>query len=97
MKARIYQPAKTAMQSGRAKTRLWLLEFDAAEARFVEPLMGWTGAHGTASQVTLKFESQELAVAYAEKHGIEYEVEQPQERKLARRAYSDNYAYNRVR
>ena len=86
MKARIYQPAKTAMQSGRAKTRLWLLEFDAAEARFVEPLMGWTGANGTASQVTLKFESQELAVAYAEKHGIEFEVEQPHERKLARRA-----------
>ncbi len=97
MKARIYQPTKTAMQSGRAKTKLWLLEYDAANARFVEPLMGWTGATGTMGQLTLKFESKELAIAYADKHGIAYDVEEPHERKLARRAYADNYAFNRVR
>lgn len=97
MKARIFQPAKTAMQSGRRLTRRWRLEFDAADARFVEPLMGWTGAKGTLGQLTLEFDSREAAVAYAEKHGIAYDLEQPQERKLARRAYADNFAYNRIR
>lgn len=96
-KARIYQPAKTAMQSGRAKTRQWLLEYDAADARFVEPLMGWTGANGTLSQLTLKFDTLDEAKAYADKRGIDYEVELPQERRLARRAYADNFAYTRLR
>jgi len=97
MKARIYQPAKTAMQSGRANTRGWRLDFDTAEARFVEPLMGWTGSAGTLSQLTLKFETREAAIAHAEKHGIPYEVEEPHTRILARRNYADNFAFNRVR
>jgi hypothetical protein len=97
MKARIYQPAKTAMQSGRARTRHWVLEFDAAESRFVEPLMGWTGARGTGSQLLLRFQSREEAVAYAEKHGLAYEVEEPQARILYRRAYADNFSFTRIR
>jgi hypothetical protein len=97
MKARIYQPAKTAMQSGRAQTRQWRLEYDAADARFVEPLMGWTGARNTLGQVALRFDSKEAAIAYAEKHKIEYEVEEPQVRKLNRRAYADNFAATRIR
>ncbi|WP_430398713.1 ETC complex I subunit [Ferrovibrio sp.] len=97
MLARIYQPAKTAMQSGRAKTKQWVLEYDAAGNRFVEPLMGWTGSTTTLGQLVLKFDSKELAIAYAEKRGIAYEVEEPHERILARRAYADNYAFNRVR
>lgn len=96
-KARIYQPTKTAMQSGKARTRQWILEYDTAEARFVEPLMGWTGAVGTLGQLTLKFDSRDEAVAYAEKHRIAYEVEEPQVRKLNRRAYADNFAFTRIR
>ncbi len=97
MLARIYQPTKTAMQSGRAKTRQWVLEYDSAGNRFVEPLMGWTGSTTTLGQLMLKFDSKEQAIAFAEKRGIPYEVEEPHERTLARRAYSDNYAFNRVR
>ncbi|MBX3456693.1 ETC complex I subunit [Ferrovibrio sp.] len=97
MKARIYQPPKTAMQSGRAQTHGWRLDYDTADARFVEPLMGWSGSEGTLSQVTLKFDTKEAAISYAERKGIPYDVEEPHERKLARRAYADNYAFNRVR
>lgn len=97
MKARIYQPAKTAMQSGKAQTRKWRLEYDTADARFVEPLMGWTGARSTLGQLNLRFDSKEAAIAYAEKHKIDYEVEEPQQRKLIRKAYADNFSYTRIR
>jgi len=97
MKARIYLPAKTAMQSGRAKTHEWLLEYDAAAARFVEPLMGWTGADGTMSELVLRFPTKEAAIAYAEKHGVEYELEEPRARRIPRRAYADNFSYTRIR
>lgn len=96
-KARIYQPTKTAMQSGRAGTQQWVLEYDTADGRFVEPLMGWTGAAGTLGQLVLKFGSKKDAVAYADKKGIAYDIEEPQERKLNRRAYADNFAYTRIR
>ena len=97
MKARIYQPAKTAMQSGRAQTRKWRLEYDTAAGRFVEPLMGWTGARGTLGQLNLRFDSKEAAIAYAEKHRIPYEVDEPQPRKPSRKAYADNFSYTRIR
>ena len=97
MKARIYQPAKTAMQSGRAQTRKWRLEYDTADSRFVEPLMGWTGARGTLGQLNLRFDSKEAAIAYAEKHKIPYEVDEPQQRKPCRKAYADNFAFTRLR
>src|SRR3546814_9766426 len=71
MKARIYQPTKTAMQSGKALTRQWRLDYDTAGSRFVEPLMGWTGANGTMSQLALSFDSRAEAEAYARKHGID--------------------------
>ena len=97
MKARIYQPAKTAMQSGRAKTHSWVLEFDVSDRRFVEPLMGWSGARDTLGQLTLRFPTQEAAVAYANRHGIEFDLELPHQRKLARRAYADNFSFTRIR
>jgi hypothetical protein len=97
MKARIYKPAKTAMQSGMARTHLWRLEFDAAGTRFIEPLMGWTGTTTTRDQSILRFESKEAAIAYALKHGIEFEVEEPHQRILNRRAYADNFSYTRIR
>lgn len=97
MKARIYQPTKTAMQSGRANTRGWRLDFDTSDARYVEPLMGWTGTAGTLSQLSMTFETKENAIAYAEKHGIAYDLEEPHQRRLVRRNYADNFAFNRVR
>ena len=74
MRARIYQPAKTAMQSGTAKTHLWVLEFAPASEREVDPLMGWTSSSDTQSQVRLRFESREAAETYATEKGIEYDV-----------------------
>ncbi|MFC3677327.1 ETC complex I subunit [Ferrovibrio xuzhouensis] len=97
MKARIYQPTKTAMQSGKALTRQWQLDYDTAGSRFVEPLMGWTGANGTLSQLALSFDSRAEAEAYARKHGIPYEVEEPQARKVIRKTYADNFAFTRIR
>ncbi len=97
MVARIYRPAKTAMQSGRARTKGWCLEFEPAEARHIDPLMGWSGSGDMLGQLRLQFESREQAVAYAEKHGIAYEVAEPQARKQRIKAYADNFAYNRIR
>ena len=97
MKARIYQPTKTAMQSGRAKTHQWVLEYDVSERRFVEPLMGWSGARDTLGQLYLKFDTKEAAIAYAERNGIPFDVEEPQARRPATRLYSDNFSFSRIR
>ncbi len=96
MSARIYRPAKSAMQSGKANTRRWRLEFRADSARRPDPLMGWTSIDGTQSQVRLEFDTKEQALAYAEKHGIDASVHDPHERKLKLRAYADNFAFKRV-
>jgi hypothetical protein len=96
MTARIYRPAKTAMQSGQAKDR-WLLEHEPAAARSVEPLMGWTSSTDMPSQVKLWFDSAEDAVAYAERNGIAYRVERQAPAKPRRgMSYSDNFKFNRV-
>jgi len=95
MTARIYKPAKTAMQSGQANTKAWALDFEPEEPRKVEPLMGWTSSGDMRQQVRLRFASKEEAVAYCERHGIAYQVF---EVKLAARrtiSYSDNFAFNR--
>ncbi len=96
MFARIFKPAKTAMQSGKAKTARWVLEFEAEAARRIDPLMGWTSADETTpGQVRLYFESEEDAVAYAEKHGLPYRVEAPRAPAIKPKAYSDNFAFRR--
>lgn len=97
MRARIYQPARNAMQSGQAKTKTWMLDFAPDEAREIDPLMGWTGSGDTQSQVRLKFESREAAEAYAKENGIAYEVTEPHKRKPNIRAggYGENFATNR--
>ncbi len=97
MVARIYQPARNAMQSGQAKTREWILEFAPSERRVKDPLMGWTGSGDTQSQVRLTFESKEEAVSYAQKHGIAHSVELPKKRAHIIRpgGYGDNFAYAR--
>lgn len=91
MKARIYQPAKTAMQSGRANTRRWVLEFEPERGKFVEPLMGWTGSVHTQGQVRLRFPSEEAAVAYCERNKIPYQVIRPQARKPKIQSYAENF------
>jgi hypothetical protein len=95
MRARIYQPPKTAMQSGRAGTDHWALEFEPASARRPDPLMGWIGSADTQTQVRLTFETREEAVSFAEKNGIEYELELPQVRRVKPKAYADNFRYGR--
>ncbi|WP_169569261.1 ETC complex I subunit [Sneathiella limimaris] len=94
--ARIYRPAKNAMQSGRGKLKKWVLEYSPSAARFADPLMGWTGSSDMNSQVTLKFDDKESAIAFCEAKGIEFQVIEPKERKLNIKAYADNFASNRV-
>ena len=97
MRARIYQPAKTAMQSGVGKTKLWVLEYAPASERSVDPLMGWTSSSDTQTQVKLRFDSREAALAYAAEHGIEAEVQEPKPRKavIRPRGYGENFATDR--
>ena len=97
MRARIYQPAKTAMQSGVGKTKLWVLEYAPAAERTVDPLMGWTSSNDTQTQVKLRFDSREAALAYAASKGIEAEVVEPKLRKHNIRpgGYGENFATNR--
>ena len=95
MLARIFRPAKTAMQSGKAKTRDWLLEFEPASARTVDPLMGWTSSDDMNGQVRLSFETSDEAIAYAERHGIAFRLYEPQAAPLIIKAYADNFAPGR--
>ena len=97
MRARIYQPARNAMQSGTAKTKGWVLEFAQDSAREVDPLMGWTSTTDTNTQVKLRFDSRQAAEEYAQAHGIEFTVADPNQRKPNVRAlgYGENFATNR--
>ena len=95
MLARIYRPAKTAMQSGKANTRQWRLEFEPASARSIDPLMGWTSSADMNGQVRLDFDSKEEAIAYAERYGIAFRLHEPQEPPMILKAYADNFATNR--
>ena len=95
MTARIYQPARTAMQSGTAKTKEWVLDYEPETARMVEPLMGWTSSSDMKQQVRLSFDTKEEAIAYCERHGIAYQVFESTLGKRARISYSDNFAYTR--
>ena len=97
MKARIFQPAKSAMQSGRGKSERWRLEFDAEQARRIDPLMGWTSSADMPQQVSLSFASEADAVAFALKHGIEHHVEAPHQRTVRPKSYADNFRAGRRR
>lgn len=95
MTARIYKPAKTAMQSGQAKTNRWALDYDPEVPRTVEPLMGWTSSADMKQQLRLFFDTAEDAIAYCERNGIPYRVLEPKERTPKRVSYSDNFKFNR--
>lgn len=97
MVARIYQPAKNAMQSGRGNSDHWLMDFEASAAKRVEPLMGWTSASDMQNnEVRLKFDSREAAIAFAEKHGIDYQLIPPTPKRHRIRTYSDNFRSDRT-
>jgi hypothetical protein len=91
MTARIYQPPKSAMQSGKATNDQWILEFAPSEARRADPLMGWSGSGDTQVQVVLKFDTREAAQAYADKHGIAVRVTATPVKRLKLQAYADNF------
>jgi NADH dehydrogenase ubiquinone Fe-S protein 4 len=95
MTARIYKPAKTAMQSGTAKTKDWVLDFEPEEPRMIEPLMGWTSSGDMRQQVRLRFNSAEEAVAYCERHGIPYQVFDAKTQSRRSISYADNFAFRR--
>ncbi len=95
MLARIFRPARNAMQSGRANTREWVLQFEPASARVSDPLMGWTLSSDMNGQVRIPFDTREQAVGYAQKHGIPFELVEPRETKRIVKAYADNFAFNR--
>ena len=96
MLARIYQPAKTAMQSGKAKTESWVLEFESRTARTRDPLMGWTSSSDTlGSQVKMRFDSKDGAISYAREHMIPYQVMEQKSSPRVLKAYSDNFAFRR--
>jgi hypothetical protein len=96
MSARIYRPMKSATQSGAARTKYWLFEYGPEKPREVEPLMGWTASTDMKSQVRLSFATKEEAIAYAERNGIPYRVEEPPpvERRIMQ--YADNFKPNRT-
>jgi len=89
-KAKIYIPTKTAMQSGFKKTRNWVLEFITKD-NSINPLMGWESSVDTLSEVKLEFSTKELAINYAKKNDIDFQIIEPKKRKLVKKSYSDNF------
>ena len=95
MAARIYQPSRNVMQSGTANTQRWILEFISELPKTAEPLMGWTTSTDTKEQVRMSFASKEAAVAYAEKHGIVYDINEPSTKRLKPKSYADNFRWGK--
>jgi NADH dehydrogenase ubiquinone Fe-S protein 4 len=92
MTARIYKPARTAMQSGSAKTKDWVLDYEPEQPPAIDPLMGWTSSGDMKQQLRLLFDSKEEAIAYCEREGVAYEVFDSPPHKRARISYADNFA-----
>jgi hypothetical protein len=95
MTARIYRPARNAMQSGQGKTARWLLEYEPEQDRSVEPLMGWTSSSDMKSQIKLWFDSREAAEDYARRNGIPFRSEEATDAERKTVSYSDNFKYTR--
>jgi hypothetical protein len=96
MRARIFRQPKSAMQSGTANTHVWVLEWEPSQQQLRDPLMGWAGAGSTQRQVHLRFPTQEEAIAYADRAGIEYDLELPPIRVHPPKVYADNFKYGRL-
>ena len=95
MTARIFKPAKNAMQSGMAQTKEWQLDYEPEQPRAIEPLMGWTSSSDMKQQLTIGFQTKEEAIAYCESKGIPYQVIEPKEPARRQAAYADNFAFRR--
>ncbi len=95
MTARIFRPAPNAMQSGRGKSKEWVLVHEPATARQIEPLMGYTSSTDTRAQIRLTFDTLEEAEAYAHKNGIAYQVMPDHQPTVKRNTYSDNFRADR--
>jgi hypothetical protein len=95
MRARIFLPPKSAMQSGRALHE-WVLSYESDSPERADRLMGWIGGGDTQSQVRLHFPTKEAAIAYAERNAIPYDLELPRERRVRTKAYADNFSYLRT-
>ena len=89
-RAKIYIPSKTAMQSGRGKTKKWILSFETKNTK-INPLMGWESSEDTLSEIILKFTSKEKAIEYAKKNNISYQVVEPKKNDFILKSYSDNF------
>jgi hypothetical protein len=94
---RIYKPAKTAMQSGRAKTHQWVLEFEPGAKKSPEPLMGWSSSTDTEAQVRLRFATLEEALSYAERKGLAATVQEAHDPVVRPKSYADNFRPDRIR
>jgi len=95
MSARIYRPAKPAVSSGKARSRWWIVEFEPTERSEAEALVGWVGSGDTARQVQLRFATREAAIAWCERRGIPYTVDEPRERTLVPKSYAENFVRRR--
>ena len=89
-KAKIYIPTKNAMQSGLTKSNKWIIEFNTKNPG-INPLMGWESSTDTLSELKLEFETKDLAIEYANKNKIDFELVEPQKRKIVKKAYADNF------
>ena len=89
-KAKIYKPSKTAMQSGIKKFDKWIIEF-ITEKPGINPLMGWESSTDTNSELKLELSSKELAIEYAKKNKINFELIEPKIRKIVKKSYADNF------
>lgn len=96
MAVRIYRPAKTAMQSGEARTKDWLLEFEPEARAERDPLMGWTSSSDMRAQITLEFATKEEAIAYATRNGMAYTVVEPKPRRAIQKSYAENFKFGRI-
>ena len=92
-KAKIYIPAKTAMQSGRGKLKKWILEFITKDTS-AKPLMGWESSTDTLDEVILKFSSKEKAIEYAKANNISYTIIEPKRKEFVIKSYADNFLKN---
>ena len=95
MVLKIFKPTKTAMQSGRGKTKSWIAEYISNEPNEKDSLMGWNSSKDTKSQIKIFFDSKEKAIEWAKNNNFQYEVFEPKNRKVIPKNYSDNFAFNR--
>ena len=89
-KAKIYKPSKTALQSGTKKYDKWIIEY-ITEKPGINPLMGWESSTDTLTELKLEFSTKELAIEYAKKNKINFEIIEPNIRKISKKSYADNF------